>query len=109
MDEELLRIITEEVLAALAARGISVRKGTGGCASVNSSPEGSAGRNRDIPAEIPKEDGRAVCGERLITGAVADALCKGGVREVCILNNALVTPSAWDVFKEKKVNVSRNG
>lgn len=82
MDQTLLQIITEEVLAALAARGITVREAN---------------------------NSRTVCRERLITEAAAFALCKNGVQEVHILSNALVTPSAWDVFKEKKVKVNRDG
>lgn len=93
MDEALIQIITEEVLAALAARGISVRKSTAVSKCGNISSQG----------------GRAACKERLITEAVAASLCKDGICEVCIADNTLVTPSAWDVFKENKVKVSRNG
>ena len=105
MDEALIQIITEEVLKALAARGISVRKSTGSCASSCSKPEGSVNKC----GNISPQGGRASCKERLITEAVAASLCKGGICEVCIADNTLVTPSAWDVFKENKVKVSRNG
>lgn len=105
MDEALIQIITEEVLAALAARGISVRKSTGSCASSGSKPEGAVSKC----GSIPLQGGCTECRERLITEAVAASLCRDGICEVCILNNALVTPSAWDVFKGNKVKVSRNG
>lgn len=69
-----------------------------------------------VPAKPPKYQAPAVetpvgtaCinGDRLITEAAARSLTANGEKTVCLAANAIVTPSAWDVFKQKGVTVSR--
>ncbi len=45
--------------------------------------------------------------ERLITEELARELTADGRREVCIEENAIITPLAWDVFVHNKIKVIR--
>lgn len=58
------------------------------------------------PVEVPKG---SACpnGERLITESVARSLLGGGEQSVCVAKDAIVTPSAWDIFNQQGVNVIR--
>lgn len=58
------------------------------------------------PVEIPPGTA-CVNGDRLITEAVARALTADGDKSVCLAKDAIVTPSAWDIFRQKGVNVTK--
>ena len=45
--------------------------------------------------------------DRLITEDVARSLIDGGNTAICLAANAIVTPSAWDLFKQKGIEVIR--
>ena len=45
--------------------------------------------------------------DRLITEDVARSLIGGGNTAICLAANAIVTPSAWDLFKQKGIEVIR--
>lgn len=68
------------------------------------------------PAKPPKYQAPAVevptgtaCvnGDKLITESVARTLAAGGEKTVCLAKDAIVTPSAWDFFRQKGVEITR--
>ena len=58
------------------------------------------------PIEVPKGTGHTTT-DRLITEDVARSLIDGGNTAICLAANAIVTPSAWDLFKQKGIEVIR--
>ena len=58
------------------------------------------------PIEVPKGTGHTTT-DRLITEDVARSLIDGGNTAICRAANAIVTPSAWDLFKQKGIEVIR--
>ena len=58
------------------------------------------------PIEVPKGTGHTTT-DRLITEDVARSLIDGGNTAICQAANAIVTPSAWDLFKQKGIEVIR--
>lgn len=69
-----------------------------------------------VPAKPPKYQAPRVevptgtaCinGDRLITESVARSLTADGTGTVCLAKDAIVTPSAWDIFRQKGVTITR--
>lgn len=58
------------------------------------------------PVVVPAGTARAN-NDKLITEDVARSLISGGDKAICLTKDAIVTPSAWDVFREKGVEISR--
>lgn len=58
------------------------------------------------PVEVPMGTA-CVNSDRLITEAIACTLAAGGEKEICLSRDAIVTPSAWDIFRQKGINVTR--
>ena len=58
------------------------------------------------PVEVPAGTA-CVNSDRLITEAIACTLAAAGEKEICLSRDAIVTPSAWDVFKQKGIHVIR--
>ena len=58
------------------------------------------------PVAVPKG---SACpnSERLITETVAKALTANGEKSICLAKDAIITPSAWDVFHQQKAAVIR--
>jgi hypothetical protein len=58
------------------------------------------------PVTVPRGSGCPNT-ESLITEAVARSLVAGGEDSICLARNAIITPSAWDVFTRQRVQVIR--
>lgn len=58
------------------------------------------------PIDVPKGTGHTTT-DRLITEDVARSLADSGDKTICLAGNAIVTPSAWDLFKQKGIEVIR--
>lgn len=58
------------------------------------------------PIQVPKGTGHTTT-DRLITEDVARSLADSGDKTICLAGNAIVTPSAWDLFKQKGIEVIR--
>lgn len=101
MDEALIKRITEEVIAVLIASGVTVRPGSG-CSAPSCSEQNPSAAEVCAVQQAPCQE---VFTEQLITEAAARTLCRRCGCEVRISKKTIVTPSAWDVFKENKVKV----
>lgn len=56
------------------------------------------------PVTVP-EGSMKPTADRLITESIAQSLVSEGNVQVCVAKNAIITPSAWDIFKKNKVEI----